>query len=81
VLQHRRGMCCILTVHMLLQVLSVQTALSIQSHPDKSLAERLHAERPDVREPSHRKYSKSSRLMRKWHNLAILDKGFYDCKF
>ena len=32
-----------------LQVLSVQTALSIQSHPDKELAARLHKERPNVR--------------------------------
>lgn len=31
------------------QVLSVQTALSIQSHPDKKLAEKLHAARPQVR--------------------------------
>ncbi len=31
-----------------LQVLSVQTALSIQSHPDKELAERLHANQPEV---------------------------------
>ena len=31
------------------QVLSVQTALSIQSHPDKELAARLHKERPNVR--------------------------------
>lgn len=31
------------------QVLSVETALSIQSHPDKALAEKLHAKRPDVR--------------------------------
>ena len=30
------------------QVLSVETALSIQSHPDKALAARLHAERPQV---------------------------------
>ena len=30
------------------QVLSVETALSIQSHPDKALAERLHAKSPDV---------------------------------
>ena len=30
------------------QVLSVETALSIQSHPDKALAQRLHAERPQV---------------------------------
>ena len=33
----------------LFKVLSVDTALSIQSHPDKRLAERLHAERPKVR--------------------------------
>eukprot|EP00884_Botryococcus_braunii_P009308 jgi/Botrbrau1/18379/Bobra.0403s0003.1 len=32
----------------LFKVLSVQTALSIQSHPDKALAEKLHAERPEV---------------------------------
>ncbi len=32
----------------LFKVLSVGTALSIQSHPDKALAERLHAERPEV---------------------------------
>lgn len=31
------------------QVLSVDTALSIQSHPNKELAGRLHAERPEVR--------------------------------
>ncbi len=31
-----------------LQVLSVETALSIQSHPDKELAERLHAQHPEV---------------------------------
>jgi hypothetical protein len=30
------------------QVLSVQTALSIQSHPDKKLAEKLHAQQPKV---------------------------------
>jgi mannose-6-phosphate isomerase len=30
------------------QVLSVATALSIQAHPDKALAARLFAERPDV---------------------------------
>ena len=30
------------------QVLSVQTALSIQSHPDKKLAEKLHASDPKV---------------------------------
>ena len=36
-----------------LQVLSVETALSIQSHPDKALAQRLHAERPQARAPPH----------------------------
>lgn len=39
-------------LYLLLQVLSVETALSIQSHPDKELAQRLHAERPEVRLPS-----------------------------
>jgi mannose-6-phosphate isomerase len=29
-------------------VLSIGTALSIQAHPDKKLAERLHKERGDV---------------------------------
>jgi mannose-6-phosphate isomerase len=32
----------------LLKVLSVGKALSIQAHPDKALAEKLHAERPSV---------------------------------
>ncbi|KAK9901534.1 hypothetical protein WJX75_001100 [Coccomyxa subellipsoidea] len=32
----------------LFKVLSVETALSIQSHPDKALAEKLHSKRPDV---------------------------------
>ncbi len=32
----------------LLKVLSVETALSIQAHPDKVLAQRLHATRPDL---------------------------------
>lgn len=31
-----------------MQVLSVETALSIQSHPDKPLAEQLHAQSPQV---------------------------------
>ena len=30
------------------QVLSVRKALSIQSHPDKKLAEKLHAEHPKL---------------------------------
>jgi hypothetical protein len=29
-------------------VLSIGKALSIQAHPDKTLAERLHRERPEV---------------------------------
>jgi mannose-6-phosphate isomerase len=33
----------------LFKVLSVGTALSIQSHPDKALAERLHREKPEVK--------------------------------
>lgn len=32
----------------LFKVLSIGTALSIQAHPDKTLAERLHRERGDV---------------------------------
>lgn len=32
----------------LFKVLSIAKALSIQAHPDKTLAERLHAERPQV---------------------------------
>lgn len=32
----------------LFKVLSIGTALSIQAHPNKTLAERLHKERPDV---------------------------------
>lgn len=40
---------------MLFKVLSVRTALSIQSHPDKKLAERLHADRPNVyKDPNHK---------------------------
>ena len=33
----------------LFKVLSVGTALSIQSHPDKKLAEQLHKDKPEVR--------------------------------
>jgi mannose-6-phosphate isomerase len=32
----------------LFKVLSIGKALSIQAHPDKTLAERLHRERPEV---------------------------------
>lgn len=42
----QRGVLCVLVCP---QVLSVQTALSIQSHPDKKLAEKLHAQQPKVR--------------------------------
>ncbi|KAG7668228.1 hypothetical protein KSW81_002126 [Nannochloris sp. 'desiccata'] len=39
----------------LFKVLSVKTALSIQSHPDKALAERLHSERPNEYKDSNHK--------------------------
>ncbi|KAK9806420.1 hypothetical protein WJX73_004588 [Symbiochloris irregularis] len=43
------------TLPFLFKVLSVQTALSIQSHPDKELAEKLHAERPhDYKDDNHK---------------------------
>lgn len=39
----------------LFKVLSVQTALSIQSHPDKQLAEKLHAAQPgDYKDDNHK---------------------------
>ncbi len=39
----------------LLKVLSVGTALSIQAHPDRSLAAKLHSDRPDVyKDPNHK---------------------------
>jgi mannose-6-phosphate isomerase len=39
----------------LLKVLSVRKVLSIQAHPDKQLAARLHAERPhDYADPNHK---------------------------
>ncbi|KAI7837538.1 hypothetical protein COHA_008625 [Chlorella ohadii] len=39
----------------LFKVLSVGTALSIQSHPDKELAERLHAEKPEIYKDANHK--------------------------
>jgi mannose-6-phosphate isomerase len=39
----------------LFKVLSIQKALSIQSHPDKVLAKQLHATRPDVYKDAHHK--------------------------
>ena len=39
----------------LLKVLSVRKVLSIQAHPDKKTAERLHAERPKIyKDPNHK---------------------------
>ena len=39
----------------LLKILSVRKVLSIQAHPDKELAEKLHTERPDVyKDPNHK---------------------------
>ena len=39
----------------LFKVLSIQKSLSIQSHPDKALAEQLHSERPHVyKDPNHK---------------------------
>jgi Phosphomannose isomerase type I len=39
----------------LFKVLSVKTALSIQAHPDKVLAQQLHSERPNVYKDPHHK--------------------------
>lgn len=39
----------------LFKVLSIEKALSIQSHPDKATAEKLHAEQPDIyKDPNHK---------------------------
>jgi mannose-6-phosphate isomerase len=39
----------------LFKVLSIRKALSIQAHPDKELAQRLHKERPDLyKDPNHK---------------------------
>ena len=43
-----RDMQVVCVIRMRFQVLSIRTALSIQSHPDKQLAEQLHAERPEA---------------------------------
>lgn len=32
----------------LLKILAIEKALSIQTHPDKEMAERLHSEKPDI---------------------------------
>ncbi|OBZ77683.1 Mannose-6-phosphate isomerase [Grifola frondosa] len=39
----------------LLKVLAIGKALSIQTHPDKKMAERLHAERPDIYKDANHK--------------------------
>ncbi|GAA6016305.1 hypothetical protein JCM10207_000463 [Rhodosporidiobolus poonsookiae] len=39
----------------LFKVLAIRKALSIQAHPDKPLAQRLHAEKPDIyKDPNHK---------------------------
>lgn len=40
----------------LFKVLAIQKALSIQAHPNKELAQKLHKERPDVYKGSLRIY-------------------------
>ena len=42
----------------LFKILSVQMALSIQAHPHKSLAEKLHAARPDIYKDDNHKPEK-----------------------
>ncbi|KAI0075587.1 mannos-6-phosphate isomerase [Panus rudis PR-1116 ss-1] len=39
----------------LFKVLAIEKALSIQTHPDKKMAEKLHAERPDVYKDANHK--------------------------
>ena len=39
----------------LFKVLSINKALSIQAHPDKVLAEKLHSERPDIYKDANHK--------------------------
>lgn len=39
----------------LFKILAIRKALSIQAHPDKTLAERLHQERPEIyKDPNHK---------------------------
>lgn len=44
----------------LLKILAIEKALSIQTHPDKTMAERLHKEKPDI--------YKGSSLCSSFHN-------------
>lgn len=39
----------------LFKVLSIEKALSIQTHPDKPTAEKLHAERPHIYKGAHKR--------------------------
>jgi len=52
------------TMPYLLKILSVGKALSIQAHPDKALAEKLHASRPDVYKDDNHKPEMSVALTR-----------------
>lgn len=65
----------------LFKVLSVETALSIQAHPDKTLAERLHANSPDVyKDPNHKViFSNVSPLLLRIH-LTGDRSGQYRCR-
>lgn len=39
----------------LFKILAIRKALSIQAHPDKALAERLHRDRPEIyKDPNHK---------------------------
>lgn len=44
----------------LFKVLSIEKALSIQTHPDKATAEKLHAEQPHIYKGSHEKTTLAS---------------------
>ena len=39
----------------LFKVLSIEKALSIQTHPDKATAEKLHAEQPHIYKGTHKR--------------------------
>jgi len=43
------------TLPFLFKVLSIEKALSIQTHPDKATAEKLHAEQPHIYKGSYKK--------------------------
>jgi mannose-6-phosphate isomerase len=40
----------------LFKVLSIEKALSIQTHPDKATAEKLHAEQPHIYRGAHKRW-------------------------